>query len=118
MAALSAITPSNAGTSSAGAAVSSSDTIAQSLLGPRGAILEIINAGASPDNITISDSGLTPAGNALNLAPGGVIAATVTNGTSKVFDISNEQVNPATGLVTITHSFTTTVTYKLYPNGL
>lgn len=118
MAALAAITPANTGTASTGAAVAASDTIAVSVMGPRGATLEIINAGASPDNITISDSGRTPAGNALNLAPGGVVAATVTNGTSKVFDISPEQADPTTGLVTITHSFTTTVTYKLYPNGL
>lgn len=121
MAALSAITPSNAGTLSTGAAVSSSDTIAQSILGPRGATLEIINAGASPDNILISDSGLTPAGNTLAVnagANGATVSASVAAGASKVFDISPEQVNPATGLVTITHSFTTTVTYKLYPNGL
>ena len=118
MGALAAITPTNTGTASTGAAVASTDTIAQAILGPRGATLEIINGGGSTDNITISDSGVTPAGNALNLAPGGVIAASVAAGASKVFDISNEQVNPATGLVTITHSFTTTVTYKLYPNGL
>ena len=118
MAALSAITPTNTGTASTGAAVAASDTVAQSIMGPRGATLEIINAGVGVDSITISDSGLTPAGNALNLSPGGVIAASVTNGTSKVFDLSNEQVNPATGLITITHSQPTGVTYKLYPNGL
>jgi hypothetical protein len=100
---------------STGAAVAASDTIAQSVMGPRGATLEIINASASVDNITISDNGLTPAGNALT---SNQITASVAAGASKVFDISPEQVNPATGLVTITHSQTPTVTYKLYPNGL
>jgi len=114
MAALNAITPANAGTVSAGAAVAASDTIAQAIMGPNGAYLEIINGNASPDTVTISDSGLTPAGNALNLSPGGVISASVTNGTSKVFKLSNAQVNPATNLITVTHSVTSTVTYKLY----
>ncbi len=117
MAALSAITPTNTGAVSAGAAVASSDTVAQSIMGPRGAYLEIINGNAAVDNITISDSGLTPAGNALNLSPGGVIADTVTNGTSQIYYLRHEQVNPATALITITHSVTSTVTYKLYPVG-
>ncbi len=115
MAALAGITATNTGTLSSGAAVTSTDTIDASLLGSRGALLEIINGNASPDAITISDSGLTPAGNALNLSPGGVIADTVTNGTSQVYRIRPEQVNPTTGLVTITHSVTPTVTCKLYP---
>lgn len=114
MAALSAITPTNTGTASTGAAVSASDTIAQAIMGPNGATLEIINAGGSTDNITISDAGSTPAGNALS---GGTISASVAAGASKVFDLSNAQVNPSTTLITITHSFTTSVTYKLYPVG-
>lgn len=112
MAALSAITPSNAGTASTGAAVAASDTIAQAVLGQRGAYLEIINGNASSDTMSISDHGATGAGNQLS---GNTIAASVTNGTSKVFFIHPEQVNPSTGLVTITHSVTATVTYKLYP---
>lgn len=112
MTALTAITPTNGGVLSTGVAVAASDTIDRSQLGPRGAYLEIINAGGSPDNMTISDAGLTPAGNGLS---GGTIANTVTNGTSEVMFIRQEQVNPTTNLVTITHSFITTVTYKLYP---
>jgi hypothetical protein len=112
MAALSAIAPSNSGTASTGAAVASSDTIAQSIMGSRGCFLDIINAGGSTDNITISDAGSTPAGNPLT---GGTIAGSVGAGASKVFYVRPEQVTPATGLVTVTHSFTTTVTYKLYP---
>lgn len=114
MAAMTAITPSLAGTASTGTAVSASDTIAQSIMGPNGATLEIINAGGSTDNITISDNGLTPAGNALT---GNTYAVSVAAGASKVFDLSNAQVNPSTNLITITHSFTTSVTYKLYPVG-
>lgn len=112
MTALTAITPTNGGVLSTGVAVAATDTIDQSQLGPRGAYLEIINAGGSPDNMTVSDAGLTPAGNGL---AGGTIANTVTNGTSEIMYIRREQVNPATNLVTITHSFITTVTYKLYP---
>jgi hypothetical protein len=115
VAALTAITPTNAGISSAGAAVAASDTIAQSILGPRGAYLEIINAGAGTDTMSISDHGTTPAGNSLT---GNTIAATVANGgASKVFRLTNEQVNPATNLITVTHSQPTGVTYKLYPVG-
>src|SRR5262245_30406484 len=112
MAALTAIVPVNAGTTSTGAAVSASDTIAQSVLGTVGAYLEIINAGGSTDNITISDAGATQAGNALS---GGTYAVSVANGSQKVFYLRQSQITPSTGLITITHSFTTSVTYKLYP---
>lgn len=112
MAALTAITPTNAGATSAGAAVAASDTVSTAVMGRRGAYLEIINGNASPDSMTISDSGTTPSGTALT---GGTYAASVTNATSKVFRLRPEQANPATGLITITHSVTATVTYKLYP---
>lgn len=114
MAALTAITPVNAGVASTGAAVAASDTVAQSVLGQFGAFLEIINGGGSTDTVTITDAGTTAAGNAL---ASGTISTTVTAGTSKVFRLRSEQVTAATGLITITHSFTTSVTYKLYPVG-
>jgi len=114
MAALTATTPVNSGTVIAGAAVAASDTIARSIMGPKGVYLEIINGNASPDTVTISDHGTTPAGNALT---SNQISVSVTNATSKIFHIKTDQANPATGLVTITHSVTTTVTYKLYPVG-
>lgn len=114
MAALTATTPANAGTTTSGAAVAASDTIARSIMGPKGVYLEVINGGGSPDSITISDAGTTPAGNGL---PGGTIAGSVANGASKIFHVKPEQVNLATGVVTVTHSFTTSVTYKLYPVG-
>jgi hypothetical protein len=101
-----------AGVASTGAAVAASDTIAQSVLGQRGAYLEIINAGGSSDTVTIKDFGTTRAGNSLT---SNQYTVTVANGTSKVIWIKPEMVDPSTGLVTVAHSFTTTVTYKLYP---
>jgi hypothetical protein len=110
MAALAATTPARTGTTTSGAAVAASDTIAAAILGSRGAYLEIINGNASPDSMTISDASLTTTGAAATAN-----APSVTNATSKIFFISPKQADPTTGLVTITHSVTTTVTYKLYP---
>lgn len=112
MGALSATTPTRLGATSAGSAVASSDTISAAILGNVGAILEVINGNAAVDNMTISDSGSSPAG-----TPAVSYAPTVTNGTSKAFFIDRRQADPSTGLVTITHSVTATVTYKLYPVG-
>lgn len=112
MGALAATTPTRAGTVSAGAAVAASDTIAASIVGSKGCLLEIINGNASPDSMTISDAGSSPAG-----TPVTSYAASVTNATAKVFFISPKQVDLSTGVVTVTHSVTSTVTYKLYPLG-
>lgn len=112
MAALTATTPTRAGTVTSGGAVASSDTIAASILGSFGALLEIINGNAAPDSMTISDASTTSTG-----AAAAANAPSVTNGTSKIFKILPQQADPTTGLVTITHSVTTTVTYKLYPLG-
>ena len=112
MAALTATTPTPTGTTSAAAAVAASDTIAQAILGPRGAYLKIVNSGAGTDNITITDYGTTAAGNQL---PSNTIAVSVANaGVSKVFSLAYGNVNPATGLITITHSVTASVTYELW----
>jgi len=111
MAALTAFTPTVTGVVNAGAAVAASDTIAQAILGGRGAYLEIINGNASSDTVTIKDFGTTAAGNAL---PSNQYTVSVTNATSQVIYIKPSMVDPSTGLVTITHSVTTTVTYKLY----
>lgn len=112
MAALVAITPVRAGVLSAGAAVSASDTISAAILGARGALLEIINGNASPDVMAISDATLTSSG-----AAAAANAPTVTNATSKVFKITPDMADQASGNVTVTHSVTATVTYKLYPLG-
>lgn len=111
MAALVAITPVRAGVLSAGAAVAASDTIPSSILGARGALLEIINGNASPDVMAISDATVTSSG-----AAAAANAPTVTNATSKVFKITPDMAD-ASGNVTVTHSVTATVTYKLYPLG-
>lgn len=112
MGALAPTTPTRTGTAVTGAAVAASDTIAVSVLGSNGAILEILNGGGSPDSMTISDASSTPTGAAATSN-----APSVTNGTNKVFTIHPRQADPTTGLVTITHSFITSVTYKLYPLG-
>ena len=112
MAALTATTPTLTGTTTSGSNVAASDTIARSVMGPKGVYLEIINGNASPDSMTISDASATPTG-----AAAAANAPSVTNGTSKIFHIKPDQVNPATGLVTVTHSVTTTVTYKMFPVG-
>lgn len=112
MGALSATTPSRTGVATSGAAVAASDTISTALLGSRGVFLEIINGNASPDSMTISDVTVTPSG-----AAAAANAPSVTNATSKIFKILPNQADPTTGLVTVTHSVTSTVTYKLYPLG-
>lgn len=112
MALLTATRPTAAGVAWSPAAVSASDTISASDLGLLGAYLVIINGGGSPDNVTVSDSGSTPAGNAATTP-----ANAVTNGTTEVMYISPKAVNPSTGVVTVTHSFTTSVTYVLLPLG-
>ncbi len=110
MAALTAITPVRAGVVNAGAAVSSSDTIASSLLGRRGMFLEIINGNASADTVVISDASTTPSG-----APAAANSKSVAASTSQIFLLTAPQFDPTTGLITITHTVTATVTYKLYP---
>ena len=65
-------------------------------------------AAARPD--CSPEMGVTPAGNGL---ASGAYSASVTNATSKVFVIAPSQCDPSTGNVTVTHSVTSTVTYKL-----
>lgn len=112
MALLTALRPTSAGVLSAPAAVSSSDTIQASDLGSTGAFLRVINGGASPDTVALVDGGSTPAGNA-GVSAGGSVAA----GATKYFFVDKALVNPVTGLATVTHSFTTTVTCELLPIG-
>jgi hypothetical protein len=93
--------------------VSASDTIDQGTLGSQGCYIEVINAGASTDTVTISDYGTTASGNSL---PSNTYTVSVAAGAQKIIWIQQSQVNPATGLVTIAHSFTTSVTCKVYVN--
>lgn len=106
--------PSRLGAATAGAAVAASDTVALSVLGSRGAYLEVLNGNASPDSMTISDGGSTVSG---STPASGSYAVSVTNATNKTFFLNPAQADPITGLITITHSVTSTVTYKLYPLG-
>jgi hypothetical protein len=110
MAALVATAPTRAGTTTAGAAVAASDTIARGVMGSQGCLLEIINGNAGADNMTISDASATASG-----AAAAALAPSVPAGQSKIFWIKPAMVDLATGLVTVTHSVTATVTYKLYP---
>ena len=89
--------------------VSASDTISvdQIPVGS-GLIYRVINGGGVPDNVSISDGGTTKVGN-----PGTVTPVAVANGTTKSFLITRDHANLSTGLVTITHSQTASVTYEL-----
>lgn len=113
MATLTATTPTRTGTVTSGAAVASTDIIPASVIGSKGCILEIINGNASPDTVTVGDSSITAAG-----SPAAAISKSVTNGTSQAFKILPEQGDQSNnGQVQITHTITSTVTYKLYPLG-
>lgn len=109
---MAAITPSTVtkdGLLAAPLPVAASDTISGDLIpvGSPGLILRVINGGGSPDNVTISDGGATPQGN-----PGTVTPIAVAAGTTKTILITRNNI-AASNLVTITHSFITTVTYEL-----
>lgn len=95
------------GTVAAPQAVSSTDTIDVTSLGSYG-FLEVINGGGSPDNVTIVDAGVTPGGNS-GVDP--VVA--VSNGTTKKIRIRRELAD-SSSIVTVQHSFTTSVTCNLY----
>lgn len=110
MAALTLTVPTAAGVAWSPAAVSSSDTISSSQLGNGGCYLVIINGNASSDTVGRSDAGLTPAGGAA-----AAFTSSVTNATTKVMYIPAKAADPTTGLVTITHTVTSTVTYVLLP---
>ncbi|MFG3639084.1 hypothetical protein ACGF3C_02270 [Micromonospora sp. NPDC047762] len=112
MALMTAVRPTAAGTTIAGAAVTSSDTISANDLGSRGAYLVVTNGGGGSINVTVSDASLTPAGNAATTP-----AVAVPNATSKVFYISPAAVNLSTNVVTVAFSGTTSVTYQLLPVG-
>ena len=88
--------------------MSASDTI-NGHLADLGAILEVSNGSGGSINVTFSDPGKTPAGNA-----GSASAVAVANGAKKRFKLHSGLVDPATGLITVGFSGTTSVTYELY----
>ncbi len=111
MAALTLIAPVGTGTTVTGTTPSATDTIALSVLGEAGCNLRVQTTGTLT-NLTISDAGSTPAGNALSPA---TTAVTLSATQIKTIYISPKRADLATGLVTITASGALTgVTYELY----
>lgn len=108
MAALTMAVPTSAGVTVTPNTASASDTISQAQLGVQGVNL-ICRTTGTVCTITISDSGLTPAGHGASVT--GV--ATPATGV-KAFYISPSQVD-VNGLVTITASPVTGLTYEVYP---
>ena len=112
MALLSPVRPVSTGTLITPAPVSGSDTVDTGALGTAGALLIVINGNASSDTVAITDSGVTPAGSA-GTSTGGAVAASTMRG----FYISPRAVNNSTGVVTVTHTVTSSVTCYLLPLG-
>lgn len=85
-------------------AVSASDTVA---ISPgQNAFLYVLNGGAGSINVTVTDPGATPLGNA-----GTATVVAVPNGTTpKLIPLNPGAINPSTGVVTITYSGTASVT--------
>jgi hypothetical protein len=102
---------SEAGTLGTYTAVSATDTFTP--LNDLPHILHVKNAGGSSDTVTVDDpNSVTPvAATAFNPDPTGVVA----NATERFFRIDPRRCrNSGTGLVTVTHSFTTTVTAAVF----
>lgn len=110
MAALATTAVSLAGTQYPATAVSASDTFTPG----NDVFLQVTNGGGSPDTVAIVSPG-TSRGLAIADAGG-----SVTNGTTKVFGPFPADLfaDPSTGVTTVTHTFTTSVTcavWKLSP---
>lgn len=91
------------------AAVAASDTISGEFIGERGAILDVNNGSGGSINVTISDPGRTAAGNT-----GTAQVVAVGAGARKQIFIGKGNVDPTTGLATVTYSATTSVTAEVY----
>jgi hypothetical protein len=114
MALLTVTDPQISGTVVTSAAVSASDTFPVSQ--GETYILLVINGGGSPDVVEIKDPTSVAPSNAQTFDPD--ISTSVTNGTTRAFRIQADRMrDPATGLVTVNHSFTTTVTCYLFRAG-
>lgn len=109
---LAATSPSPSGKTWTPEAVSSSDTIQATDLGNNGAMLLITNGGEGSDTVAISDAGHSAAGNPATPS-GGAVGA----GASKAFFVSVRAADPTTGMVTVTHTDITDVTYVLVRLG-
>ncbi|GIG63609.1 hypothetical protein Lfu02_79810 [Longispora fulva] len=89
--------------------VSISDTVAAVDIADRGVVLHVRNGAAAPITVTVSDPGRTPAGNAPTVPTVSVPAS----GERQVL-VTRANVDPATGLATVTYSSATTVTADAY----
>jgi hypothetical protein len=88
-------------------AVSASDTLTPDSVGM---FLAIRNAGGTQDVVTIDDAGTTPGGNS---PTDPTVTVPITTGEKWIYIVPS-YVNPATGVITISHSFTTSVTCGLF----
>jgi hypothetical protein len=86
-------------------AVSASDTF----LPDDDLIYVVKNGGGSPDTVAVVDASTTQAGNASANLSFSVPAAG-----ERWLYVNRNAVNPNTGFITVTHSFTTSVTAGLY----
>ncbi len=110
MAALTTLAVTLAGATPAPVAVAASDTIAESQFGPLGVMARVINAGGSPDTVTVTDPGKTVLGSS---PTNPTVSVPATTGVRMIF-ISRSAIDPATGNATVAHSSTTSVTVELY----
>lgn len=85
-----------------------SDTVSASDIGQNGALLQVINGSGASINVTLSDPGFSPIGNA-----GNAVAQPVPAGADRWFRLSPGHVNPITQVATVGLSSAATVTYKL-----
>lgn len=90
-------------------AVSASDTIANTQVGTTGVILRVINAGASPDVVTITDPNKVGATGSSATNP----TVTVANATTKEFFVPAAFIDPTALTITVAHSFITSVTIEV-----
>lgn len=72
--------------------------------------LHVKNAGGTVCNVVLVDASLTPGGNPAN-SP--LVAVPITTGDRMIGPIPIQYVSTSTGLVTVTYSFTTSVTAAL-----
>lgn len=89
------------------AAVSASDTLTADSVGM---FLHVKNAGGTADTVTFDDAGTTPGGNS---PTDPTVTVPITTGDKMIYIVPS-YVNPATGLITVSHSFITSVTCALF----
>jgi anaerobic selenocysteine-containing dehydrogenase len=110
MAALTALSVTLAGATPAPVAVSASDTIAEAQMGANGCKVRVINAGGSPDVVTIVDPSITAGMGSVATSP--TVSVPATTGI-RMIDVPRSALN-SSGVATLQHSFTTTVTIEVY----